>query len=511
MRRSLLRWVAPPAVAATAVATVLLAPTAATAAPTADSEAFRASVTLDGIREHLEALQDVADLNDGNRASGTSGYEDSGDYVESVLEAADYETERQYFTFDYFSVLAPTTFERVSPEPATYVEGEQFAIMSYSGSGAVTATVQAVDVIVPIGDAPANTSTSGCEDADFTAAGFEAGSIALVQRGTCTFAEKAVNAQEAGAAGVIIFNEGQAADDRDSLLFGTLGAPVDIPVIGTDYVTGAELASLEEPIVSLAASTFFEVRETFNVIAQTPTGRTDRVVLVGAHLDSVEEGAGINDNGSGTATILEIAEQLEGVDTENAVRFAFWGAEESGLLGAEHYVAELSKRDRKDIALNLNFDMLGSANYVPFVYDGDGSADGASGPNGSGTIESVFADYLAARGGSEPTAFDGRSDYGPFIAAGIPAGGLFSGAEGIKTDAEAELYGGTAGEPYDPCYHAACDDITNISDEGLELLADAAAHATYVFAQTESAVNGTGKASTEATAKGDHAGHKLLR
>lgn len=137
--------------------------------------------------------------------------------------------------------------------------------------------------------------------------------------------------------------------------------------------------------------------------------------------------------------------------------------------------------------------MLGSTNYVPFVYDGDGSVDGVSGPNGSGTIESVFTDYLASRGGSEPTAFDGHSDYGAFIAAGIPAGGLFSGAEGLKTDEEAEKYRGAAGVAYDECYHSECDDIDNINPDGLDLLADAAAHATYVFAQTQSAVNGTGK------------------
>jgi Zn-dependent M28 family amino/carboxypeptidase len=183
-----------------------------------------------------------------------------------------------------------------------------------------------------------------------------------------------------------------------------------------------------------------------------------------------------------------------GVEPRNKVRFAWWGAEESGLLGAEFYVANLSKRDIKNIALNLNFDMIGSPNFVRFVYDGDGSATPLAGPNGSKNIESVFLSYFDEQGlPTEPTAFDGRSDYGPFIAVGIPAGGLFTGAEGIKTDDEAAIYGGTAGDQYDPCYHLACDTFDNISLEALDQMSDAAAHAILTFAQTTSSVNGTDK------------------
>jgi len=237
-----------------------------------------------------------------------------------------------------------------------------------------------------------------------------------------------------------------------------------------------------------------EIRSTSNVIAETPGGRDDRVVVVGAHLDSVPEGPGIQDNGSGSAAILEIALQMAelGIEPENQVRFAWWGAEESGLLGAQYYVDNLSKREIKDIALNLNFDMIGSPNFVRFVYDGDGSATPLAGPNGSAKIEQVFLDYFAEQDlPVEPTAFSGRSDYGPFIEVGIPAGGLFTGAEGIKTEEQAAIYGGTAGEQYDPCYHLACDTFDNISLEALDQNSDAAAHAVMTFAMTTSAVNGT--------------------
>jgi Zn-dependent M28 family amino/carboxypeptidase len=242
---------------------------------------------------------------------------------------------------------------------------------------------------------------------------------------------------------------------------------------------------------------------TSNVIADTPTGRSDRVVLVGAHLDSVPEGPGINDNGSGTASNLEVALQLAklGIKPVNKVRFAFWGAEEDGLIGSQYYVDRLTNKQRHSILLNLNFDMVGSPNFVRFVYDGDGSAFGSDGPSGSGTIEDVFVDYFASKNmTTDPTDFDGRSDYDAFINAGIPAGGLFTGAEGIKTPAQAAIYGGTAGAPYDPCYHQLCDNITNVNATALDQMSDAIAHATLLFAMTSSSVNGTDNASNKAKA-----------
>jgi Zn-dependent M28 family amino/carboxypeptidase len=208
-------------------------------------------------------------------------------------------------------------------------------------------------------------------------------------------------------------------------------------------------------------------------------------VVIGAHLDSVAEGPGINDNGSGTGTVLEIAIQLAklGIEPPNRLRFAFWGAEEWGLLGSTHYVDQLDPEELGRIVLNLNYDMLGSPNPVSFVYDGDGSAGGPAGPPGSGEIEAIFAQYFQGEGlPTRPTAFDGRSDYGPFIAEGIPAGGLFSGAEGLKTPEEAAEFSGTPGEAYDPCYHEPCDDVDNVSEAALDALADAAAHAVLHFA-----------------------------
>ena len=483
------------------------------AAPPTDTSTLRDAVTASNIMEHEAAFQQIADQNNNNRAAGTSGYEESADYVAGLLAAAGYEVTRQEFDYDQFSETAPAVLDVTSPDQPPYIPDEDFIVMEYSGSGDVTAQLQAVDLVLPPGPTE-STSNSGCEPEDFS--GFVAGNIALLQRGTCTFRIKAENATDAGAAGVIIFNEGQ--EGRTDTLSGTLDQPqLGLPVVGTSFAVGDELAGLlqDGPVtIRLATFTKVERQTTENVLADTPGGREDRTVVVGAHLDSVPEGPGINDNGSGSATILEIALQMAelGIEPTNQVRFAFWGAEESGLIGSEHYVAQLTSKEIKDIAVNLNFDMIGSPNYVRFVYDGDGSDTEAAGPTGSGQVEDVFLNYFQSAGlPSEPTAFDGRSDYGPFIDAGIPAGGLFTGAEDIKTAEEAQIYGGVAGLPYDPCYHQACDDLDNINTSAIDEMSDAAAHAVLTFAMTRSAVPGTEKGSTRSTKSLEWAGNNARR
>jgi len=359
--------------------------------------------------------------------------------------------------------------------------------MTYSGSGDVTGDIVAIDVQNPPPAAPG--STSGCEDSDFPPPPSDP-AIALIQRGTCTFGEKVVNAEEAGYDAAIIFNEGQPG--RTDVVAGTLGAPSDTPAVGMSSADGLALEELdrtEDVVMNVTTSTDSRQATTVNVLADSTSGDPRKTTVVGAHLDSVAGGAGINDNGSGSSTILEIAEEMADlkVNPRNRVRFAFWGAEELGLLGSEHYVDSLNNRQLGRISANLNFDMVGSPNYVRFVYDGDG--DGAQGnpvgPPGSAQIEDIFTRHFGGEGlESDPTPFNGRSDYGPFIAVGIPAGGLFTGAEGIKTAEQAAVYGGTAGVAYDPNYHQAGDTIVNLNTAALHEMSDAAAHATWTLART---------------------------
>ena len=448
-------------------------------------------VTLEGVREHQRAFQAIADANGGNRFSGLPGHDASVAYVVERLEAAGYDPVVQPFDYLAFDELGPSALQQVAPNAVTYVQGVDFGVVTQSDPGDVTAAVTAVDLQLGLG----NTSTSGCEATDF--AGFPVGNIALLQRGTCTFELKAENAAAAGAVGIVIFNQGNASTpDRQGIPAVTLSAnnTSGIPVIGTTYPLGETLSSLtlQGLRMRVFANTIREIKTTYNVLAETSAGNDANVVMVGAHLDSVLQGPGINDNGSGSAAILEVAEQMRKVEPVNTVRFAWWGAEESSLVGSTFYVNNLTQAERDAIALYLNFDMIGSPNYVRFVYDGSGDI-GPAGPAGSAAIEALFVDFYASRGlASTPTAFDGRSDYGPFIApaVGIPAGGLFTGAEGIKTAGQAAVYGGTAGQQYDPCYHQACDTFANNNDEVLGLNADAVAYATLTYAMSTASVTG---------------------
>lgn len=429
-------------------------------------------VTLDGVREHQAELQAIADANGGIRTSGTPGYDASVDYAVDVFEGAGYDVTVQDFEFQTFITLSPPVLERVSPLPAGSIATN---IFSYSGSGDVTAPVSTPTVI------------TGCAASDF--AGFPAGSIALISRGVCTFALKATNAYNAGAVGVVIYNNGPGT------INGTLGNgfTLDIPVTAVTQDVGLELAATPGLVMRIRTETFRGIATTSNVFAETPGGNADNVVMVGAHLDSVNAGPGIQDNGSGSAAVLEVAEAMSKTNPVNKVRFALWGAEESGLVGSTYYVNQLSDDEIDNVALYLNFDMIGSPNHVFFVYDGDDSdAVGAGpGPDGSAHIEQTFATFYAARG--EPwkgTDFSGRSDYGPFIAVGVPSGGLFTGAEGIKTAQEAAIWGGTAGEQYDPCYHLACDTYDNVNLYALDVNSDAVAYATLTYAMSTEGVNG---------------------
>jgi Zn-dependent M28 family amino/carboxypeptidase len=449
-----------------------------------NSKKLRDGVTVNGILQHERAFQQIANLNGGTRSSGTPGYEASVNYVQDRLKKAGYRVTKQEFTFPFFQELAPATLAQTAPTPKTYETGT----FTYSGSGEVTAPLQEVSNNRFPPPAEDGTSPAGCEAADF--AGFTEGNIALIQRGTCNFEVKAANAQEAGASAVIIFNEGQPG--RTEMFVGTLGRPFTIPVVGLSFADAEALHTqlASGPVtMKVTTSTESENAKTWNLLADSKQGDADQTVVVGAHLDSVLEGPGINDNGSGSATILEVAEAMseQKIKPRRALRFAFWGAEEFSLLGSEHYVNTLPVDKLGQIYANLNFDMVGSPNYVRFVYDGDGSDTEPAGPAGSGEIESVFTRYFASQGlASDPTQFSGRSDYGPFIAVGIPAGGLFTGAEGVKTPEQAAVYGGTAGVAYDPCYHQACDTINNVNINAINEMSDAAAHATLTLARSKS-------------------------
>jgi Zn-dependent M28 family amino/carboxypeptidase len=409
------------------------------------------------------------------------------------MRAAGYSVRFQEFVIPLVVDRSPPALRPAGAAASRYRAERDFSTFGYSGSDQIEAPVAAVDLLVP--SPRPNASTSGCDTSDFT--GFPAAAVALVQRGSCKFRRKVANAVEAGASAVVVFNEGNKG--RRGLFSGTLGPPqVGVPVVSTSFALGDALrnglrAGATGVTVSLRTDMIAERRRTRNVIAEGRAGNPGNVIVVGAHLDSVHRGPGINDNGSGSAAILEVAERLAGERHRNRLRFIWWGAEELGLLGSRFYVRQLSAAARRRLALYLNFDMVGSPNFVRFVYDGDGSASPGRRsqlPAGSAAIERVFTQYFVARKLPYRETGLGGSDHLPFLRAGIPVGGLFSGADGLKSAAQAAVFGGRAGRPYDPCYHSPCDTLANVSATALDQLARAIAHAVAKFAQDTSSVNG---------------------
>ncbi|MDT5146652.1 MAG: hypothetical protein QOC58_1297 [Mycobacterium sp.] len=441
------------------------------------ANALHNKVTVDAMMTHLSKLQDIANANNGIRAVGTPGYEASVNYVVDTLRHSGFDVETPEFSARVFH----------GDKPAVTVGGRPVEARALEFSlGTPPDGVSGPLVAAPADDSP------GCTASDYDRLPVH-GAVVLVDRGECPFAQKEDVAAKQGAVGMIVADN---ADEQQ--MGGTLGPDTDvkIPVVSVTKSVGVQLRGQPGPTtIKLNASVqSFRAR---NVIAQTKTGSSTDVVMAGAHLDSVPEGPGINDNGSGVAAILETAVQLgSSPSVHNAVRFGFWGAEELGLIGSRNYVETLDLANLKNIALYLNFDMLASPNPGYFTYDGDQSlpADARGRPvvpEGSAGIERAFVAYLKSAGKTaQDTSFDGRSDYDGFTLAGIPAGGLFSGAEGKMSADQAKLWGGTADQPFDPNYHQKGDTLEHIDRTSLGINGGGVAYVVGLYAQDLSGRNG---------------------
>lgn len=356
--------------------------------------------------------------------------------------------------------------------------------MTFSPSGNVLAPIVSV-------------SNNGCNASDFPET--VSGTIAIISRGGCEYGFKSALAGAANAAGVIIYNNvGGDEELWGSLIQRNRPKGAYPPTVAISENAGRTiLTSLAsgERIGNLNVEGVAEDRVTMNLVAQTKAGDQNNVLVLGAHADSVEAGPGIQDNASGVSCLLEVALQLARYNVTNAVRFAWWSAEEFGLAGSQYYVNQTSAADLDRISLYLNFDMIASPNFKLGVYDGDGSDSlgGVAGPAGSGEAEVLFASYLGDVGKTSVSVyFNNRSDYQAFIYAGIPSTGPFTGAEEAKTAAEASTFGGTADHAYDPNYHKVGDTVDNLNMEAFLISTKAAAHAVATYATSFDSL-GTGK------------------
>ncbi|KAJ3281641.1 hypothetical protein HDU79_010593 [Rhizoclosmatium sp. JEL0117] len=431
-------------------------------------------ITRQNLVAHLQDFSNIAAKYNGSR-SVKDGYLASAAYIEERLKQTDYEVTVQHFTFPYFEKYAPGSLQFSGSAGQNLVSGKDFEPFRNSGSGSVK-------------DTPVQGVSGGCKTSDF--ATFTKGNVALIAREapvgsapeSCIYREKIKNAYLAGASAVLVYS---ALPGEGPLAGGTPVEATSLPILGLSHAVALHvlqrLAVDHSLTVSLTSAVRFVDFKTVNVIADTKGGDANNVVVAGSHLDSVPAGPGINDDASGSSATLAVALALykSGLSKNvvNKVRFAWWSAEELGLIGSNYYVDDLAKNnpdELKRIALNLNNDMIASPNGARFIYNGREAVDPKlRGP--SGVIQTIFENYFDSKGlAHEPTEFDGRSDYGGFLRYGIPAGGLFTGAEVIKTEEQAKKFGGTAGIAFDPCYHEKCDTLENIQGLGISLFTELA-------------------------------------
>ena len=442
-------------------------PNASVAADLSVSQALRDAVDASAIRAHLDDLLAIAQAHDGIRAAGTAGYDASVEYVAEVLAGAGYQVTRDEFTFPFFTETAPPA---MVVGDGAFGEEDLHALI-FSASGDLTASV----ATVALDDAGHPTGSSGCRSSDWR--DFPAGSIALTGPGGCFTRDKVEHAITAGAAALVMANPAWPTGEvrRPTLLYPE---GITIPALGASAEVGSALrvAAAAGTSVHLSVQTLVENRVTTNVIAELagtgPGGTADEVVMVGGHLDSVLDGPGINDNGSGTMTIVELARQLAALGrAPRTARFAFWSGEELGLYGSRSWVGRQSRDDLDRLVAYLNFDMVASPNYAREVYDSSTAVVAAR------DITAAFGAYFDAVGLTwQSEDLGGASDHAPFEDALVPTGGLFTGASEPKTDEQAALFGGRAGASLSPCYHLACDTLDEVNDTTLDEMSDAAAH-----------------------------------
>ncbi len=441
-------------------------------------------ITTDDLWNHMKAFQAIADANPSpadehpSRNSGEPGYKASVDYVKKVMEDAGYDVTIQPYKFTYYAYTAIPVLRELSPTAHDFVVGDEWNPGQSTGTATGAQLQPAGGIVIP--PTPTPSSSSGCTMADFS--GFVPGRIALIQRGTCFFGVKVLNAQAAGASGVIIFNEGNPG--RTALLSGSLldaaGNPIipTIPVAFTSFDTGAKLYNEYQqavqtgaalPVMDLSIQAIVTPNaDDYNVIAESKGGDKNHVVVVDAHLDAIY-GAGMLDNASGSATILDIAQMMKNVNPRNKLRFIWFGGEELGLLGSAYYINNLSSNELSHIGYDLDADVTATPNYVIGVLDPAGPdlfsrTVTATFPNRVYKASTISRDQAIAYFGSiglnhelfSPVGTDAFS----FNAVGIPAGGLLTGQDCCKTRAEVDLFGGYLGnyEGNIPSFDGGCVD-----------------------------------------------------
>ncbi|KAK4450878.1 hypothetical protein QBC34DRAFT_401791 [Podospora aff. communis PSN243] len=438
--------------------------------PLVSSEALEATVSIKSLLARAKHLYKIAKLsekeyNHPTRVIGSEGHLGTLKYIRKSLQKLS----------DYYT-LSHQPFPAVS---GNIFEWRLLLDLDLAESAFPMSLTPPTKNKQPVDGKLVLVDGDGCEEKNFPKE--VAGNIAFIRRGTCPFGTKSEHAGKAGAIAAVVYNY------EDQPVTGTLGYPSPHHV-ATFGLSGGEAApyikklkSGEEIDATAYIDAIVETIMTDNIIAQTKQGDPDNCVMLGAHSDSVAEGPGINDDGSGSLTLLEIATQLTNFSVNNCVRFAWWAGEEEGLLGSDFYVENLPKEENLKIRLFMDYDMLASPNFAYQVYD----ARNAINPTGSEELRDLYVDWYTKQGLNYTfIPFDGRSDYDGFIRHGIPGGGIATGAEVMKTEEEVTMFGGEAGVPYDVCYHLLCDNVNNLHLGAWEINTKLVAHSVATYARS---------------------------
>lgn len=428
-------------------------------------------MSINDINRHLIAFQRFADRNGGLRTAYSGGYQASLDYVAGKLRGAGFNVSTHEFTY-IRAVVDASSISTGSERMVPY----EFLHSLNTPVGGLTGPL----LVVPV---DANT---GCQPEDYAGLSV-AGTIALIRRGGCPFVQKQVVAANLGAIAAIMYNNVEGPG------VGSLVSPANarIPTAGITKIEGARLVEHNGSVATIEVRQHDEQGTSHNLITQTRTGRQNNVVVAGAQLDAENTGAGINDNGSGAAALLEIALKLGPTPkVNNGMRFIFWGSEIE-TQGSKAYLRSLTFEQQLDIALYLNMSMIGSTNGGYFVYDGDNSDGIGGGPFGSSQIERALVEYLNGQGfPTEGTDVERDSDHLSFLSVGIPGGALYTGGFKYKTDAQVAKWGGTAGVGFDPCHQLSCDDLGHVDRTRVLHNARAMASVAVTYAISTEDVNG---------------------
>ncbi|CAF3970313.1 unnamed protein product [Rotaria sordida] len=456
------------------------------------------SIHIDDLMNHLQQMQKFADESNGTRAIHTHGFNRTFDYIYNYLTVnTNLKVQRQYFPYKTFTLNSdPILSAYINNIETNFTYGlkQDFTYLKYSGSNSFTNPIRLTSI-----------PNVGCDESDWLAATYpSANSVALVKRGICSYTEKSVLAAKYGAAGLLIYNDG-TTPDRYPPTSGRVHPDTTFPVLFLSYQAGTHLKNAAQ---NLTTNTHIKIRISTtkypalvgNICAHTLTGNATQTILIGSHSDSVPEGPGINDNGSGSATNLVLATNLARLFQTSSyqpykyrVKFCWWGAEEVGLVGSDYHVFQANQsifegERLSDYLVNLNYDMLGSPNFQIGIYDGN-STYMSTAPSkaipGSIRLTQLFRDWFISQNlPYTMSELGGGSDYGPFLAAGIVISGLNAGVYDKKTKEERDYYnrmlgqgkGGIANVEHDPCYHDFCDSLENINLLGYEKMTQGAAY-----------------------------------